>query len=132
MGVDIHGWVEMKVLDEWDGVLRLEAFVGRHRHGFGSMFLDGGLFPPIAKGRGLPNDISEEAKLSYPEEDWGHSWIYWNEIDEIDWEEVSLSDPSICRRDTLHQGWDIVFKAMSFMAKKAEKDQVRLVVWFNG
>lgn len=118
MGVDIYGWVEKKVLNEWYGVLRLDAFVYRHQHGFGSMFLDEGLFPPVAKDRGLPNDISEEVKLCYPEEDWGHSWIYWHEIDEIDWEEVTASDPSICRRDTLHHGWDIVFKAMSRQQKK--------------
>jgi len=63
MGVDIHGWVEMKYVDEWRGVLDIRALVHRYIHGFGSMFLDEGDFELIAKDRGLPDDISEQAKL---------------------------------------------------------------------
>lgn len=87
MGVDIHGWVEMKSWadDEWIGVLRIDTFVYRQ---LGSIFLDDGVFQPILKGRGLPNNISKEVKGSNPEEDWGHTWAYWYEIMTIDWEAV--------------------------------------------
>jgi hypothetical protein len=86
MGVDIHGWVEVKSWDDkWIGVLRIDEFVYRQ---LGSIFLDDGIFQPILKGRGLPNDISEEAKLGNPEEDWGHTWAYWYEIMTIDWKAV--------------------------------------------
>jgi hypothetical protein len=88
MGTDIVGWVEMKPVEDWIGALRIDAFVGRHIHGFGSMFLEEGLFPPIAKGRGLPQDISEDGRRSYPEENWGHTWALWREIAAIDWDEV--------------------------------------------
>lgn len=90
MGVDIYGWVEKKSRssDEWIGVLRIDAFVYRHKHGFGSMFLDEGLFQPIAKGRGLPKDMSEEVKRSNPDECWGHTWASWYEILTIDWEAI--------------------------------------------
>ncbi|MBA3868417.1 MAG: hypothetical protein H0X30_04635 [Anaerolineae bacterium] len=86
MGVDIHGWVEMKAWDDkWEGVLRIDEFV---YHQLGSIFVDNGIFQPILKGRGLPNDVSKEVKGSNPEEDWGHTWAYWYEIMNIDWEEV--------------------------------------------
>jgi hypothetical protein len=88
MGVDIHGWVEMKAWypDEWIGVMRIDAVIGRHKDGFGSMFLNEGLFEPISVGRGLPEDISEEVKRSHPEDNWGYTWSFWREIAAIDWD----------------------------------------------
>lgn len=100
MGVDIHGWVEVKRLEEWVGVIRIDTFVGKNIHGFGTMFLDEGIdfFQPIAKGRGLPSNLSEEAKLSHPEEDWGHTWAFWHEIAAIDWDVVYTPEaPTVYR-----------------------------------
>ena len=185
MGLDIIGWVEQKRLDEWEGILKIDAFVGRWIHGFGSMFLDDPFFEPIAKGRGLPNDLSPQAKLDYPEEDWGHTWAYWHEIAAINWDEEFkpdspsvykyvrdesgprllrwygylsqmpdppaidftqdgetviddvlyrvVHDPPITRRETLHPGWEIVFKSMDYIANgsREKNEQLRIVVWFN-
>jgi len=100
MGTQIFGWVEMKAWypDEWIGVLRIDAIIGQHIHGFGSMFLEEGIdfFQPIAAGRGLPDDISEEVKRSHPEDHWGYTWAFWREIAAINWDEYFVpKSPSI-------------------------------------
>ena len=185
MGTDIYGWVEMKRSDEWVGVLPIEAFVRRYIHGFGSMFLYENDFQPIAQGRGLPVNVSEEAKRSSPEEYWGHTWAYWREIAAIDWDAIYtpeeptvyryvrdasgdmkwdgygyrheksdfppvdltkdtefeigdtryrvVHDPPFPRSETLHPGWQVIFKVMASLADQywTGKEAVRIVVWFG-
>ena len=115
MGVDILGWVEVKRSDEWIGALRIDALVYRHKYGFGSMFLDDEMFQPIAKGRGLPDDVSEELKLSHPEEDWGHTWASWDEIAAIDWEAVyTPPSPRIYTRKRTAKG-DVRLDSISYL-----------------
>jgi hypothetical protein len=185
MGTDIYGWVEMKRSDEWVGVLPIEAFVRRYIHGFGSMFLYENDFQPIAQGRGLPDDMSEEAKRSSPEEYWGQTWAYWREIAAINWDEEFIApSPSVYlykrnangdmllkwhgylhemkdpppldfsqegetdigdtryrivhdlpfrRSETLHPGWQVIFKVMASLADRywTGNEAIRIVVWFG-
>lgn len=101
MGVDIHGWVEVKSWssDEWEGVLRIDGFVYRDSSYDGTMFSDGHpYFQPIASHRGFPKDVSEEVRRTDPEQDWGNfgfTWAFWREIAVIDWQAVWTPPPSV-------------------------------------
>lgn len=100
MGIDIHGWVEVKSWgdDKWEGVLRIEGFVDRSHPAGSSIFRDVGMFEPVAAYRGFPNDVSEEVKRRNPEGDWGNfgfTWAYWHEIAAIDWEVVHITPPKV-------------------------------------
>ncbi len=75
MGVDMSGWVEVKDANKyggvispagqrWHGVIQTNYIIGRDLDMFGMLF---GIenftnLPPVAGVRGLPLDISHEAK----------------------------------------------------------------------
>ncbi len=99
MGTDIAGWVEIKNWgneDRWSGILQVRTLLDRNYDAFGSLFgvrnKDG--FKPTAPDRGLPADISDEAKRDFetayekdPRAIFGMTWITWSEIKAINWEE---------------------------------------------
>src|ERR1051326_2445570 len=100
MGTDISGWVEIKGWGEdakWIGILQIWRLLDRNYGAFSSLFgiRDRVGFRPIAPWRGLPADISDEARKDYEkgttdskESSYrGESWITWSEIKNIDWEE---------------------------------------------
>lgn len=101
MGTDIHGLVECRWdrrLDEddrrWNAAIDLDhLYHGRSYAAFGALFgiRDTASFRPLAPGRGLPSDASEEARSGY--EGWGAahsaSWITWAELSAADWDEVA-------------------------------------------
>jgi hypothetical protein len=105
MGTDIEGWVEARdvnlkeVFDEtlWLPLVRIGPLVERNYALFGSLFGARSLaFRPIAPERGIPADASEEVKneytakhSAYPEEVLWPSWITWQEIKAIDWDEIT-------------------------------------------
>jgi hypothetical protein len=99
MGTDIHGWVEAKhpyLEDFWMPLIRIGLLVDRNYGMFKSLFWpksDLG-FRPIAPERGIPADASEQVKSECPDrfsadpnEDAWPSWITWQEIKAIDWDE---------------------------------------------
>jgi hypothetical protein len=98
MGTDIAGWVEIKSwLDEekWKGILQIWPLIGRDDM-FGCLFgIENRVgFKPIAPDRGLPADISDEARKNfeeehakYPQAPFGATWITWSEIKTINWDE---------------------------------------------
>jgi hypothetical protein len=101
MGTDIEGWVEVihrhaYAKDFWMPLIRIGPLVDRNSGMFNSLFWpsDGTGFRPIAPERGIPADASEHVKSEFatnhsaaPEDIWGPSWITWQEIKAIDWEE---------------------------------------------
>ncbi|MDQ2799891.1 MAG: hypothetical protein M3Y13_09630 [Armatimonadota bacterium] len=103
MGIDIHGWVEVRRHYkgaipphdvQWHGVIAIYQIMQRNYDMFSCLF---GIQPyaqfnPVAAGRGLPCDISEEASDDYLtwEEACGETWISWPEIQVIDWDEEAL------------------------------------------
>ncbi|MEV4258201.1 hypothetical protein AB0J52_34005 [Spirillospora sp. NPDC049652] len=96
MATDIHGFFECRMrsdpLDRWRGVLELrDVFTGRSEPAFGCLF---GVaerlgFRPVAGGRGLPLDASPQTRAAQNEGLAGHTWIGWQELAGIDWDEPS-------------------------------------------
>jgi hypothetical protein len=101
MGTDILGWVEFGIFWEheqrtsWHGAIKIDSLIGRNYDMFYSLFgtaLPGVRFPPVAYNRGTPLDASEEVKEMVSRESrdlYGHSWLTWQDIQAIDWEEAS-------------------------------------------
>lgn len=105
MGIDIHGWVEVRapadelrpdgLVGTWQALSALWVFVGRNRDVHDMLFgLNGGhLFEPAAPARGLPPDASPyvrqqyEQRVAYPLGFFGWSWLTWAEIAGLDWQE---------------------------------------------
>jgi hypothetical protein len=100
MGTDIYGWVEAKLpfYEEggWKPVIDLFwLYDVRDYDSFGCFFgvTNYAKFRPIAPGRGLPADISPEVKQDvehFGDDAFGHTWITWDEIKQIDWDEESV------------------------------------------
>jgi len=103
VGIDIHGWVEVRrhymgaipPYDVcWHGVVTIYQIIQRNYDMFSWLF---GIEPyaqfiPIVPKRGLPGDISEEASDDYLtwEEACGETWISWPEFQAINWDEEAL------------------------------------------
>lgn len=147
MGTDISGWVE--VVHEsndgyrrWVGVIKVDWLV-EHAYGmFGNLFgrRNVGEFSPIAAGRGMPPDASDEVQYAALDRAVATpSWILWSEIKVIDWEEEEQEDtlggPSfgrkVRRKDTLTPGWSTLWQVMEVLANQYGDTNVRLVVWFD-
>jgi hypothetical protein len=160
MGVDIHGWVEVRLdpaedqarqpLANWVAVLLVGSLLDRNADMFASLF---GLsnvsrFRPLAPDRGFPSDpslvLAENIEQLGP---WlargevGHpSWLTWAEINEIDWTETAQTNEPVglssvahvaARRDALSEPWELLFDLMRRLSQDYGGDNVRLVVWFS-
>ena len=102
MGIEIRGWIEFRdaALDEflgkinWHGVIDLSYFLPRNTNAFGCLFgaRNPSHFVPIAANRGIPNDVSEPVKSEMGPQNgfFHHSWITWQELTQVDWEESVL------------------------------------------
>ena len=103
MGVNIRGWIEFRdaALDEslgevdWHGVVDVGHFLPRNTNVFGCLFgiKNPSHFVPIAANRDVPADASEQVKADTREQDWcfGHTWISWRELTQIDWDESVIN-----------------------------------------
>jgi hypothetical protein len=96
MGVDIEGWVEIKPKNregKWVAHTWIDhTLVPGDSFAFGCLFgVRDWIFRPIAAGRGIPEDASEEVKECALISDDGYShsytWITWAEIQNIDLDE---------------------------------------------
>lgn len=106
MGTDIYGWVEVKhpfyetgsIIEEgeWKPVLDLYwLYSVRDYDSFGWFFgvRNYAQFRPIAPERGLPADVSSKVKQDSGRDSshvYGYTWITWDEIKQIDWDEESI------------------------------------------
>jgi len=127
MGCDIHGWVEVKIYDWWFGIIKIDHLVERNYTIFACLadVRNYDCVIPISKPKGLPKDISDEAKEDV--EFWGidghsHSWLAWEEIKKYDWKSIERGIPP---------GWKILFNFMKRLAKEYGKENLRLVFWFD-
>ena len=103
MGVEIHGWIEFRnaALDDfleevnWHGVVDVGYFLPRNTNAFGCLFgvRNPSNFVPVAANRGVPADASEQVKADTKKQDWcfAHSWITWQELTLINWDESVLN-----------------------------------------
>jgi hypothetical protein len=120
LGYDIHGWVEVKPRwydraknARWDGIVKIDRLIPRAYDPFACLFGVGNWahFRPIAAGRNLPSDVSEEAERDYlswfddndrdpsastegsnqersaTDSVGGETWITWAELQTVDWDE---------------------------------------------
>ena len=100
MGIDIYGWVEAKLpfYEEggWKPVIDLFWLYDVRDYDFFGCFFgvrNYARFRPLAPERGLPADISPEVKREverFGGDAFGHTWITWDEIKQVDWDEQSL------------------------------------------
>jgi hypothetical protein len=105
MGTDISGWVEYwdPNAERWVGVIKLVPLVSDRSYELFAWLFGVGRRPdipmrwqdpPIAAGRGLPPDASDEVAAEhaadlaqFPEEFYGVTWVTWREVQTIDWDE---------------------------------------------
>jgi hypothetical protein len=97
VGTDINGWIEVRPYPvlPWSGVVRLGSILDRDYDAFGSLFgvRNFAGFAPIAEGRGVPKDASEQAQTDFAgwgNEAHGATWIAASELAAIDWDERAL------------------------------------------
>ncbi|MFG3256210.1 hypothetical protein [Streptomyces sp. NPDC048172] len=97
MGTDIRGFVECLAGESWHAAVDLSLLgVTRDYAAFACLFgVRGseGLWRPVAAGRGLPADASEAAWTAYAS--WGAAafgatWLGWDEVLAVDWDEPAL------------------------------------------
>lgn len=137
MGVDILGWVEVNDPRRggWNGMIRINYLVDRAYGVFAALFgrTSSGIFDPIAQGRGIPEDKSNEVYYDHPEAiGVAPSWIGWNEIKAVDWKRVA-EDAEWSSEDgpLVTEGWALLFRLMEVLAQQYGDENVRLVVWFD-
>ncbi|MFI7706599.1 hypothetical protein [Nonomuraea sp. NPDC049480] len=111
MGTSIHGFVECRTwtrgldIDEraWCAAISLSMLgVTRDYDAFDCLFgvRSSGNWRPIAADRGLPLDASETARAELAE--WGEAafgvtWLSWDEVTAIDWDEPALHPTDIAQ-----------------------------------
>lgn len=91
MGCDIHGWVEIRT-HNWYAMVNIEGCTGRSYDTYGCLFgvRNSANFEPVAKRRGLPDDLSIKARRDYQSAESDHhsmSYLTYEEIQDIDWSE---------------------------------------------
>ncbi|HLG61180.1 MAG TPA: hypothetical protein VKY19_04550 [Ktedonosporobacter sp.] len=130
MGWDITGFIECRQQNtqepdaSWAMIENLyPLYRGRNYDSFGCLFgwKNFAHFRPIARGRGLPPDVSPEIRNAYAEaEEYaaGTTWISWSEIKAIDWEEESeQADSRIHRYERNEQG-ELVYKGKAAWSRE--------------
>lgn len=139
MGTDIHGWVEVKspLSEAWSGVINLGTLLGDRNYDlyrwlFGvRMWSYSGATPvkPLAPQRGLPPDVSQEAKTDYeaakgafPKEFHSVTWITWAEMQSINWDE-QIEDRVIERKKTQPPGTGAESWESAFIARHTDRYQ---------
>jgi hypothetical protein len=128
MGTDIHGWVEAKLpfYEEggWQQVIGLFwLYDVRDYDAFGCFFgvRNYAQFRPIAPERGLPADVSLEVKQDaarWGNEAFGHTWIIWDEITQIDWDEESEHVDQRVHEYRRNQQGELVFTSKAWWSRE--------------
>lgn len=95
MGIDIAGWVEVLEFNQWKAVIRVTDIVSRNYDAFGCLFgvMNSACFEPLAAGRGVPDDASDELItdfLSWEDDAFDPTWIGWEELANLDPGEAAL------------------------------------------
>jgi len=154
MGCDIHGWVEVKkdYLDWWIGIIKIDWIADRNYTMFACLanVRNYDNVKPISEPKGIPKDVSDEAKEDI--EGWGvdghsHTWLTWKEIKEYDWYNNKYYEHRVIEftkdgikkvkpewksmKEAISSGWQLLFDLMERLAKEYGDENVRLVIWFD-
>jgi hypothetical protein len=137
VGVDIDGFIEVRpwaswpdLPDEidWEPAVRLDClYVTRDYDAFGCLFgiMNYAGFRPVAADRGLPSDAAEETRRAIDSDSGrrGPTWIGWDEIQRIDWnEQAEHADTRLHRYERNGDGrW--VFRSKSSWSRDAFEAQ---------
>jgi hypothetical protein len=102
LGTDLFGWIEVR-LDRarpdapWEAAVCVTSMLGRNYDAFGCLFgvRNYAGFEPVAAGRGVPDDCSDEVRRELPEFEppyapLGSTWLTATELAAIDWDERAL------------------------------------------
>lgn len=144
MGCDVHGFVEVNTRanpngEKWVGVVNIEHVLHRGYDSFGSLFgvKNRSGFTPYAAKRGLPSGLSTEAQALY--EEWevdahGMSYLTLEEVlYDIPWDEPSYEGSERTRWSVLGEQWAwLLGEVMPWLGLRWGREDVRLVVWFEG
>jgi hypothetical protein len=148
MGIDIAGWIEIKdhLDDKWIGAVKIGGELIHDDRNYPMQAFLFGIHNPqyenvLASHRGLPHDISEDARKSAVVPSWhSYSWITWDELENLEWKE-SQRGYGIDMRTEKHLttneevvmsgGWYLIFDLMRTLAEYHKANHVRLVVWFG-
>lgn len=138
MPIDIEGWIEVKKTDSenWVGVENISSqliFAGADsNYLFGITKIS--KVSPVASNRGLPNDLSEEAKSNL--EEWKafekeESNFSFDELFDFSFLTYSeVAEQKLASKINGCCGWERVFEKMETFANGlAARDNVRVVVW---
>ncbi|MFJ6370219.1 hypothetical protein ACIQK5_18855 [Streptomyces virginiae] len=139
MGADIHGFIECRctygTLDEedsrWHAAIDLDLlYGGRNYDVFGSLFgvRNYAGFRPLAEGRGLPPDVTTEVRDHYesaPDLFHSASWIGWDELSAVDWDEPALTHDARVHeyRYSPEHGWYASGKSFQNLDGRSEGDE---------
>ncbi|MFD5270854.1 hypothetical protein [Streptomyces sp. NPDC058335] len=123
-----HAAIDLFLLNSGNAYAALACLFGV-RNQFG--------FRPLAEGRGIPGDASEELRAEYaPYGDspdvHGTTWITWAELTSADWQETDISGTR--SRDMVagdRTDWGPVWSVMRTLGALHGAENVRLVVWFH-
>ena len=142
--MDIHGGVEIwsegqednDDAKQWWPVINVEVMLNQNYALFGSLFgvRNPTTFAPVAEGRFLPDDASERIRRETDDEGYlDHTWITWEELKAIDWDEVGWinENEQLTRHSVLGDLGQLLMELMASLARHYGDPNVRLVVWFN-
>lgn len=124
MVVTISGWIEARPRDDerfrvWQPAMNLDLLdVEPDYDAFGCLFgvQNHAGFRPVAAGRGLPDDVSSGVRGAWElriGDTFGTSWLSWDELEHVDWEEpAERPDARIHRyRRGRDGGWEFEGKS---------------------
>ncbi|MFI7419460.1 hypothetical protein [Nonomuraea sp. NPDC049684] len=153
MSTDIYGFIEARhplAHEDWfDGdpwtavsIPLYPLYDGRDHESFSCLFgiRDRLGWPPVAAGRGLPDDVSGPVRADYEDTArldpavHGCTWVSWAELRDVDLTaRPATGSAPMTRLDVLGPGtgWAPVFGVMRALARRFGADGVRLVVWFD-
>jgi hypothetical protein len=111
LGTDIRGRVEIKDewLDDWVSVVNIGPILSRQYDMFACLFgvMNYANFRPLAPERGIPADTSQEVArdlLDHEQNALFPTWIGWDEIQAIDWNEAGIKPDERVHRYEMQDG----------------------------
>ena len=129
MGCDIHGWVEKRVGEKWVAVKELKDNARNYQR-FAKL---AGVRGDGPEAKGLPDDVSDTARLASDEFGYGHSHSY---IDLLDALEIFRSTSSAPRDYGIYNLAGIYLDDAEACptcghVKRSGESGYRLVFWFD-
>jgi hypothetical protein len=150
MGIDIHGWVEVRPdyynpiaksysSRQWDAAIKVDYLLRRNSALYHEMFNVRGKadYPSSLAQRGIPDGASEGVEVDYlavaddPDGSVAPTWITWAELKAAYPRKSNGEGIRGARGFEFGSDWLLLFDLMARLARDYTDDGVRLVVWFD-